>query len=721
MRVVIDRPLRWAYLGVLAILVAGPIAASRAHAQGPVIPPGREDVVVRLVGDALEGAGFQRRVPIRIERECIHAEVAELSPSDEGAPELVVCAPGESLPASVTPIDDAVGLECEGACSAAQVARARPVAQGLVRGRRDVERDLWIGSQSAPIVRDDGTPTTGHGEWSDDGGGWRRWGWDVTFGDLRNLRFETLELAADPYVHWIVLLIFLIGATATVGGVLRLEPSRHLWALAIVVVVGATLRAVVAHPQLMGVLSHQREVQWLWRLKAHGVPVLALLPDGLNRFEQAGMANFLVSVLLVPVIYAHARVLFGRSRPALLAAVLFAVLPMTIAFAKSEILLLSNAFFASVALTAVQRFATATRRLPLMLYAATAWIAHWCALESRPESIVLAVVCVPALLVYGGSRPWRARNLGLLGALGLLSANAVAQVSIYGRVTYAWGVGGGIPSGEELRHLLSMLDIIALRDNNYFLPDLLPIWLTASAALGLLLLLRRGDRGRFAYLLMWFLLIFGVHCLVGSYTRVIAARYGLHSLVPVLLAAAWGLDRVHERVGRWRPRQRWLRPAVVAAAAACVAFTSVPTLWILGPRHDDINAENRFLDDLWRRGIPGQGSLVVESYDDGEPARYMHVGIRVLGAWEAPVVRSANELRHNDGATYLYLGLPCVWRRRDDGAPSPACQASLATGRWERVASRRITEPLHDPSSGRRPADGGEVVLYRLLPDNAAP
>ena len=365
-----------------------------------VIPPGREPVVIELVDEALRGSSVEiDDVSIQIDGGRIRVQ----APERDGRPErtLVVAGPDARV-AEGRSLAPGVALLCDGPCSASDISAWQPIAWAAVRAREHHGAQLW-----QPPVRSGGR-----------------------------------SAQTPSALVWLVLLLFVLGTSLTLGSIVREVDAAERRTLAAVLLVALGLRLAVASHQLMSVHSYTRELPWLWRLQEAGVPVLALLPDGLHNLEKTAAVNLCVSVLLVFAVWAHARVLWRAARPASIAAGLAAAVPLLAAYSRSEVLVTSSLLFGSIALTALQRF-TATQRLWLTpLYGATAIIGLLLAIEARPLSFLLALVFVPALYVYGEGTLLRARNLALLALGAAVAVVAVRRLSASGTVSGAPGVAG---------------------------------------------------------------------------------------------------------------------------------------------------------------------------------------------------------------------------------------------------------------------------------------
>lgn len=635
--------------------------------------------MVGLVRPQLKQHGFADNASIAIEPTVIRAQLDGAGLPEDAA--LVIGDGSGALPDGVRDLGRGVGVRCP-ECSAAQLRALEPLARSIAGARDRVRDDIWA-SEGVP-KRD---PPDGE--------------------EPASYRHQDPHTPTPARALLAALAALLAGAVA-VGSVLVRERRRDLLWLVAITVAGAVPRLLVEH-QLMSVNSYIRDLPWLWHLQRSGVPMGALVPDGTGSLERVGAFNLAFAVLVPPIAYAHARMTFGGdARAALFAALLVAACPMVIGFSASETLFVSSMVFGSLSLLCAERALAARRSSAVAAWLLAGLGMLWLAADSRPLNAALAVVVAAAALLRADV-PRRRRLLVPLGFLTLAAAIARHAV-LTGRVSSAPGASSEPPGIAVLLELLRELPSV-IAANNYFRPAILPLWITALAIWGSVVLWRR-DRRALVYLLTWFVVVFGAHTLVGAHTPVIAARYGLHSLLPVVFVAAVGLLDVADRLGERRPIARGKQLALLAASAAAVVGSTLPTVWLVRPLEDDANQEYRFLRELWARGVPEPGAIVVEHYDDREAPRYAKIGTRVRGGREVIVVEPLRRITRRDVPVYYYEGLPCLWHRKPGEPLSPRCLETRRREDWVEVASRSIDGPSHDHKP--RPAAGGRVTLYRL-------
>jgi hypothetical protein len=513
--------------------------------------------------------------------------------------------------------------------------------------------------------------------------------------------------------------VFLVALLAAVVATLRRERARDLGLLAAITLVGIGLRLWLARHLLMGVSEYRRDVPWFWWLLHNNFPVAALFPDGLSRLEMVAIVNRVLSAILPVLLYVQARLGFPLRRLPHLVALLFALTPIPIAFAASTVEFISSMVASSAMLIFLHRLIVTPERRRAAFYALAIAVSFVITTDVRPENVCFALV-VPIAFYAHADAAARRRPLNwiALGAVAALAGYFALHLVRHGSTTPAPGTG--VRALADLFHDVRRSLPRGLFDtNNYFKPGMLPPALTALAILGGLRLLA-VDARRFLYLACWFGSIYTAHALITGENFLIRNRYALHTIVPVLFAAAYGLDLLIAAWARLPATAVWQRRGALGVALAAVLATTPGALRIVRFPDDDVEQEYHFLDELWRRHIPEPGAMVVESYGDGRTSRYSTdsrrygvLGARTSGGDMVRLVRSEPTLRPHDGPIYLYEGLPCLWDREGALPQSPYCIEGRRSGDWELVASRAITGEVHDVAAGM-PTAGGTIALYRL-------
>lgn len=513
--------------------------------------------------------------------------------------------------------------------------------------------------------------------------------------------------------------------TLVLASVVAAAPRHVAAALGAVVVGGAALRWWLSPETLLGMSNYMREpVLFPWT-DAAGLPLRALFPDGWDRWQQILTLNFAVSCILPLVVFAHAEVCFRDSRVSLFAALLFAVCPLPIYFSHSDTLYVTSALLSSI--TFVLLHETMVTRQPLweIVCGAATVVLFGVVLGARQENFLFGgLALAPAILALRSKGRGRHRRAGwalLLLAIAWSAYWDMARAQS-GTDTDATGVLAHvfrIWTTDPLWHLAWT--------NNYLLrPWVFPLVYSALAAAGLAWTWRH-DRAAFGYIVWWFAVFYIGHGIIPAWDDTAAARYGMHTIIPVSFAAAFGLAWVVDAARAWSPANPNAKRSAVAAA---VLFAAVTTWWgagLLRLGESDLQQEYRFLRELARRGIPERGALVIESYggnagvDFGDDFfalkttnRFEYFGrINRGGEDRQEIVAATTFLADHHGPVYLYTGLPCLWLRRAADTSAP-CRAALDWAQWEEVAALRIDGRQHDLANGADAA-GGVITLWRLV------
>lgn len=532
-----------------------------------------------------------------------------------------------------------------------------------------------------------------------------------------------------PPVNWGIAtetLVFVLAMSVlVVGTVLARAPGRTRLVLAGVVALGAALRWVLAPETLMDMSNYEREpVIFRW-LEQSGFAPQLLFPDGWDRWRQILALDLAVSFLLPIVVFAHAQVCFGDPRISLFAAALFAVCPIPIYFARSDNLYVTSALLSSTTFVLLHAAMSARFWLEEALAGLAAVGLFGITLAARQENFLFGGLALApvALALWSAERGrWR-RALWGLALLGL-------ALRTYWE-TSRWQAGGDNASVADTAalvfHVWTPDPLLHLAwTNNYLLkPWILPLPFTLLTVAGLVWTWRHRRRA-FAYVSWWFGIFYVGHGIIPAWDDTATARYGMHTVIPLVFAGAFGLAWLVDRAKAWSPAPA-LRTAAYGGAGVFVMATGLWGGGLFRQPESDVQQEYRFLREVVDGGVPEKGALVLESYGshdrilrDGEffaiktRPRFDYFGVRARKGRNSQEISTARTfVPGHRGPTYLYLGLPCLWLRRGD-ALSKSCAAALSWGEWEKVASRRIDGRRHDNANGDA-TGGGEVALYRLV------
>jgi hypothetical protein len=520
-----------------------------------------------------------------------------------------------------------------------------------------------------------------------------------------------------------MLLFALLAAGGVLGWVLSRVPRRTLWSLAAIVLVGAALRWWFAPPTLMDVYNYEREpILFRWFAEA-GMPLQVLFPAGWDRWQQILALDFAVSCLLPIVVFAHAQVCFSNPRLSIFAAALFAVCPIPIYFARSDNLYITSALMSSMTFVVLHAAMSAESETAEVLLGLGALALFAPTLEARQENFLFGgLILAPVALKLASEEKGRWRKVmwgAFLFALAVRWYWTLAQAK----------AGGSSASVSAIAQLV--FDVwtdepfkVLLWTNNYLAkPWLLPLPITLLALAGMWWTWRQRRRA-FFYIAWWFAVFYVGHGILPAWDDTATVRYGMHTIIPVLFAASFGLDWFLQYLKEAPPS--WRSPAAMAGLLVFVTLTGWWGCGLFRQGESDVQQEYRFLRELAERGIPEAGALVIESYGnyqnywrDGDfgaartSNRFEYFGVKNVDGHNEQAIKSARTfVPGHEGPMYLYTGLPCLWLRR--GAEnSRACAAALSWAKWEKMASRQIVDRAHDSTNGDW-ATGGEITLWRL-------
>ncbi len=516
----------------------------------------------------------------------------------------------------------------------------------------------------------------------------------------------------------------LVALVVALAAVLGRAGRRDRLGLAFVIALGATLRFLFSQDTLMDMSNYWREPPVLEWLRGAGMPVYVAFADGMDRFSVFSHLHLVLSCVLPLLVYCLADVMFGQRRISLCAAFLSAICPLQIHFAASESMYISSNFLTTGSFLLLHSAFAERHRGMQLLYGLGAIQLYEVAVRAREANILfgaLAFVAAVWLLAAPGRRAW----CKMLWALPLVALSAEHGLERTAGLSRHGGDAAPLSISQHLEVVWNTfpLDTIAssLLSNNYLRPSLYPVGISLLALLGMARL-ARSDRRHLFYLVSYFSIFYVGHATVVAWDQVATSRYGLQSVLPISLAAAFGLDSLLQLRARY-----WRSAATrrITAQAVCVSlfFASyLPALTIHRLPPSDIQEEYAFLRELQARNVPELGALVIEpdvadagefSAGIGKGPRFSYFGRRVRGGELVDAVGWSRSLPSTyDGAVYLYIGLPCYFMRPPGQTIAPACAEFIDTDEWEVVASKLIEGRRHDTSNGYA-ATGETIAFYR--------
>ena len=348
---------------------------------------------------------------------------------------------------------------------------------------------------------------------------------------------QILDMAAhEPSLRLLGLLFFVLAFTRRL---LRPEPARVAWMLAAIVVAGALLRLGISVEAPMNAHSFSRLLPLATEF--YRGPLLSRISEGGHDIAFTSVqawSNYALAVAMPIVFFAHARLLLGDARAALVAAAMMAFLPMHIRFSRSDVTFIASLLASSTTFVALYGSLTDPSRGWRLACALLLPALSLATYSARPENMIFVALDLGALCLYLRSGiPWQ--RLALAGSL--IASTAAYSVVTDLMVRYRHDIDGGLSLGT-LRQAIGML--FDLRYNTLINPWTTPSALPVLAVVGAVTLWRGAQRRRAVFLIAWLSAFFLVHSYVRPSTVAMQTRYHLHLMSPFLLLAAAATRRV---------------------------------------------------------------------------------------------------------------------------------------------------------------------------------
>ncbi|NOY93490.1 MAG: hypothetical protein GXP55_20085 [Deltaproteobacteria bacterium] len=524
-------------------------------------------------------------------------------------------------------------------------------------------------------------------------------------------------LAADGALLTLALLLAFLGLRRP-G---RREPQplsswRLVAALAGVTLLGALLRWGLAPQTYLGAWPFSRRVASQDALfDGAGFAWLCdLLGATPNRFGAVSAQTFFFSALAPIAVFAWVRSVFEDRRTGLVAALVVAVLPLHLHFARSEVALVFSVTLSALLLALLW----AAIRARTSLGAAAAFISLlWLApltFATRPLDLLLAPLAVLAILTLPSLRgPADRRGLAIL----LITLSATQVFLAHTLVSF----GGQVSDGLHLRVLQDALGSLLSDHDTLLNPLVTPTALALLALLGVRALLRHPEERRAGvWLLVWLFAAFTAHAYVQPATVAMQARYHLHLVLPfVALVAAGAL---------------WVDGRFPRARVPLGLLILLSPLWASGFIRDvdhDTQRELAFVRRAARR-LPEDATVL--EYEGGQGMHFGRLFDRLSGGELEPRFRSlpidpesptetlsaaTRELLTSARPLYFYQGLACLGLQ--NAPPVRACDALLAAVPLEVVLEETIPHRVYDENIASSVAPEGAIRLrlYRVVPRGA--
>ncbi len=529
------------------------------------------------------------------------------------------------------------------------------------------------------------------------------------------------------------------------------RPLRHAFALAGIVALGILLRLLLSEDTTLTAWPYSRVVPLAREiydrpLLAH---LLGLFSGRVFLIELNSWTNFGLAAITPLVVFAAARPLIG-TRPALLAALIMAILPMHIRFSRSDVYSIQSIVFTALTLALSHAALTAERRFTcaalLVLLTRTAFETY----TLRPLNLLLAPLFVAAviLLLRGSAdkqppasqrtaRAWR-------GALVACLLTAVAGLALREFVSlHSDQVGEGL--GLETLYNAA-LTVFNLDYNTLLNPHMTPPLLAPLALLGAYSLWRQARGPRLVlFLWVWLGLFFATHAYVLPFNPLMQARYHLHLLLPFALLSAAGLDALW----RWR---------TLAGAAAVVVLLASPLIHAEFARAAPLDMQNEFAFVRALRAHIPEGCTVLEyggEFHENDFSRLARGGTYLDGSgeksqnlWDVIIagggpevhdsrISAADTVRRTldrvlaapPDCLFLYEGLRCWSEKHHDQIWAEACKTFRAELELAPVAHKRFAPRVYDanfaagfgPDLRNPPFSEIELSLQRVQGRRATP
>lgn len=485
----------------------------------------------------------------------------------------------------------------------------------------------------------------------------------------------------------------------------------NCWLLALITFGGIALRAWISPRTMLGAWFYSRttpiqrtieesaSLRWLnLQLGGEWAEIDIFLAIG-----------FVFAAVTPLALFLHARLLLGDERRALFAAAVVAVLPIHLRFSASEVAFIPSIVFSSSLFACAHGVMKGSRRVAV--FSALALIPMSIAtLYARPLNMLFVVLLV--VYVVGVDRTSDKRRRLVAGLLPTLCAIPITFVHLLAQY------GQNVREGASLQVLASALALTVDPEKNTLINLSITPWpLLFMIVVGFVLFVRRpkGDRPalderRYAFLLLWLGVFFVTHAYVVPASAAVQARYHLHLLVPVVFAAAMGLDHIARRSPK----------GAFAVSAIMLAAPLTHYEFVTDVNYNDLQ-ELAFVREA-QRTIP-EGCEVLEYAATDMDARFRRGGLILAdGRFSLPytlvvqrpgepsVVGAAPECR------LVYEGLSCLSEKNRNEEIAPECAQLLRAGTMTPTQSVTFTSRIYDENLARGFSPHTEriqLTLYR--------
>lgn len=454
---------------------------------------------------------------------------------------------------------------------------------------------------------------------------------------------------------------------------LRALPRGYTLALLAITAAGAALRIFLSQPTLLDAWPYSRLTS-VARFIYEG-PVLAALGGTYYLTDVLFDSNLLLSILTPCAIFAHARYLFRDPRIAVAAAALLAVLPNHIRFARSDVAFVQLVLLSCLSFITLHEAlggSSSSRRTAAMVLLPLLAVA---AFDSRPLACNLGPLLIAAAWCFFPPEVPRSRRW--LASVLVLAAMAYdIQFHLLGR--HASQVHEGLALETFERGFYGMFSTY----NTLLLPRVTPLGLTVLAAIGLGVLMVRGEAIKGLFLLAW---LIGFYLSLGFVLSPITdmqARYHLHLVEPFVQLAAVGLVAAYtwrRRVGVALAVYAALSPLLHIGFIRDVDYSLPAEFMVLTTYREHIPADCTVLEYMGPApGVPGDPlhlERISEAVHGGRPGwQWKVVSIGAAEGSATPLRAEVLELlRDPPACLYLYEGMRCYTEKPVVAPIAPAC------------------------------------------------
>lgn len=382
----------------------------------------------------------------------------------------------------------------------------------------------------------------------------------------------------------------------------------------------------------------------------------------------AARLNSACAMLLPPLVFLTAYLLFGDLGAAQYAALVSALVPQQLLWSNTASAEPTAAFFCLVAVLAALSFVRQpTTGTLLWMTAATSFASQF-----RPESL-LCIPLVALIVTLRSPREWTRPRWWWAGLLGLMLCAALVGHLVAVRQE-GWGASD-VRLGWRF-----VMENLSVNGPFYFANDRFPALFTILALIGVVL---SRNLGASLIGLVYFMLFWGVFLFfyAGSYDYGADVRYSLMTYPPLAILAGAGASAVARISARWAPRPHLVDRAVTGVVF--VAFLQfMPLVRAIGEEAWAARADVRVAREFARM-LPSNSIILTHN-----PSMFLVWGRNAaqasLATTDESWVRQVVPLRYG-GGIYFHWNF---WCNVADPAQNAFCQNVLARYPTKLIAER---------------------------------